>query len=337
MTFTALANLQVTPDLIRAGVTESRDKVSFYNSGIVTVMGELSNTRTGGQTVDVSHWNDISLSRPASENVVSGTDLGINNITQNRQTAVVAARGTAFGENDTAVYFSGLDPLDAVVALLGNYWSLEIQEELFAVLAGVLNTTVAAGKVYDITAEANPLFNAESLYDAVFTMGDDFSVLTAMAVHSKTLKAMLKQDLIDFTKDSQGAGDIPTYLGRRVIVNDLLPYDNGTKIATTYLFGLGAVAESTAIKMPVMRSADHFSTEQFPDFEIVREGLKSRTALVTRRTFIMHPMGFAWTGAATPLAVGVGPTRAQLANDGNWTQVFPDKNIRMVRFEHTVE
>jgi hypothetical protein len=66
-------------------------------------------------------------------------------------------------------------------------------------------------------------FDADSFIDSTFLLGDEAGGLTAVAVHSQTLKAMVKADLIDFLPDSQGKLTIPTYLGKTVIVDDGMP------------------------------------------------------------------------------------------------------------------
>ena len=74
-------------------------------------------------------------------------------------------------------------------------------------------------------------------------LGDEQGGLNGVAVHSLTLKAMVKADLIDFVPDSQGKLTIPTYLGKTVLVDDSMPVTGAgaNRVFTTYIFGPGAI------------------------------------------------------------------------------------------------
>jgi hypothetical protein len=91
-------------------------------------------------------------------------------------------------------------------------------------------------------------------------LGDEQGGLTGVAVHSLTLKAMVKADLIDYVPDSQGKLTIPTYLGKSVIVDDGMPVSGAgaTRVFTTYIFGPGAIGygeRSPKVPVEVERQA----------------------------------------------------------------------------------
>jgi hypothetical protein len=160
------------------------------------------------------------------------------------------------------------------------------------------------------------VFDGEAFIDALGTLGDAEGGIVAVGVHSATYRLMKKQNLIEFIPDSNGVVNIPTYMGKRVIVDDGMPVSNG--VYTTYLFGAGAIGygEGTP-KVPL---------------ETERNALIAggQEYIVSRRHFILHPRGIQWDG--TPSADT--PSNAELATAGNWGRVYEPKNIRIVRFVH---
>jgi hypothetical protein len=80
-------------------------------------------------------------------------------------------------------------------------------------------------------------FSAEAFIEAVHTMGDSESDLGIVVMHSPVYARAKKGNLIDFVQDSINglAVQIPTFLGRRLVVDDGVPFA-GT-IYDTLIFG----------------------------------------------------------------------------------------------------
>jgi hypothetical protein len=57
--------------------------------------------------------------------------------------------------------------------------------------------------------------------------------------------------------------------------------------------------------------------------------------LVTRRHYVLHPRGIAWTPQNGVPALA-SPSNAELADRGNWVRKYQSKNIRLVQFKHKV-
>ncbi len=163
-------------------------------------------------------------------------------------------------------------------------------------------------------------FDADSFIDAAFLLGDEQGGLNAVAVHSPTLKAMVKADLIDFVPDSEGKLTIPAYMGKTVIVDDGMPVSGAgaNRMFTTYLFGPGAIGYGEkSPKVPV---------------EVERQELKGmgQESSCNRRQWVMHPRGVKWIGNS----VWRDPSNAELATTTNWQRVYDPKIIRIVAFKH---
>ena len=109
-----------------------------------------------------------------------------------------------------------------------------------------------------------------------------------------------------------------TFLGRRVIVDDGLPFDSTTSTATTYLFGRGAFGFAEGGTLAPL--------------EFDRDILAGDTVFTNRRAFVLHPRGIKWKGTAA----GASPTKTELETGTNWERVYENKQIRMVQFIHNV-
>jgi hypothetical protein len=315
MTETRLADMIVPSefnDYVRQLTTE---KSRLFQSGIITDLTAVIDDQLAGKTVNMPFFNDLT----GNEEVIDDTvDLTVAGVTTGQDVAVKLYRGKAFGSSDLAGDLAGADPIALIADRFADYWNRRFQTALLNTLAGAMGAASMSANVHDISGLTGGAenFDADSFIDAVYKLGDEAGGLSAIAVHSATMKAMVKQDLIDWVADSQGKLTVPTYMGKQVIEDDSMPVSTGTY--TSYIFGQGAIAYGEkSPKVPV---------------EVDRASLKGggQEWIVQRRQFVLHPRGIKWTG--TP--VGPTPTNAELATTGNWTRVYDPKVIRVVAFKH---
>jgi hypothetical protein len=98
---------------------------------------------------------------------------------------------------------------------------------------------------------------------------------------------MQKNNLIDFIPDASGQINIPTYLGRMVIIDDGLPATGG--VFESWVFGAGALRLGVSSpKVPVEVERDAAAGNGGGT-----ETLYSRTELC------LHPAGHAYIGTPT--------------------------------------
>jgi hypothetical protein len=322
MAATLLSNVIVPEVFIPYTINRTKELSAFFSSGIIGELPEVAPLMGGGKKVDMPFWNDLS---GADEVIDDTSDLTINNITASQDEAAVLIRGKAWGASDLSAMLAGSDPMMAIGDLVAGYWARMMQSTLISTLKGAMastNSPTMATNTYNITAlspSTARVFDAEAFLDACQKLGDAQDSLAGVAVHSATYNLMLKDDLIDFVKPSDGSDNIPTYLGKRVIVDDGLPVSSGNY--TTYIFGPGAIgyAEGSP-KVPV---------------ETQREALVGggTDILVNRRKFVLHPRGIRWTG--TPASKPT-PANSDLETANKWTKVWETKQIRIVRFIHKI-
>jgi len=314
MAVTKIANV-IVPDVFNPYVVEKTAELSaLFQSGIIRPDAALDTlARTGGTLLQMPFWTDLT---GADEVLSDAAALTPQNIAASKDIARLHARGKAWGVNDLAKALSGDDPMAQIGNLVADYWARRFQALLISTLTGAFASSSMSGNVHDISAVTGAdAFTGSTFIDAAHKLGDAESKLTAVMVHSLVFATMRKQNLIEFIPNSEGVYNIPTYLGKRVIVDDSMPASSG--VYTTYLFGEGAIGYGEG-EAPVPTETD-------------RDSLAGEEYLINRRHFIMHPRGVKWNEASV---AGEFPTNAECEAAANWTRVYENKNIRIVKFVH---
>lgn len=308
----------------------SPEKTAFFDSGIVLRNAVLDSLATAaGKTAELPFWNDID---PTVGPNLSSDDPAVfaaaAKVTQGEQLSRKAFLNKGLSATDLATELAmGPRAMEHIRARMDTYWMRQWQRRLIASSNGVLADNIAANSgdmVKNIASEsiagqsATTKFNRDAFTDAVYTMGDAADKLRAIAVHSRIMAQMVKNDDIVYIPDSMGQLTIPTYMGLRVIVDDGLTVTAGTTDGfkyTSVIFGEGAFGygEGTPI-VPVEVQRD----------ESAGNGAGVET-LWTRKTWILHPFGFKNTG--TPAATSFSLT--ELAAATTWERVVDRKNVPM--------
>jgi hypothetical protein len=317
MAATKIADV-IVPEVFNSYVQERIPELSLlWTSGIVASVPGLDILGSrGGTTIAMPFWHDLD----GEEEILSDTTpLGVDKIDAGQDIAVLHTRGKAWGVNDLAKALAGDDPMEAIGDLVATYWARRYQVQLLATLQGVFAAASMSGNVLDISGESGDagVIGGDTLTDALYVLGDMNARLTALAMHSRSMKKLVKNDLIEFLRDSEGNPTIPVYMGKRVLVDDTMPAS--TEVLTTYLFGEGAFGFGEG-NAPVPTETD-------------RDSLQGEDILINRRHYVLHPRGGKWVGDPS----GVSPTNVELRVGSNWTRVWDRRNIRMVQFKHRVE
>ncbi|WP_316200909.1 MULTISPECIES: major capsid protein [unclassified Bradyrhizobium] len=322
MTETRLADMIVPTEFNNYVQVLSTQKSALFQSGIITDLTSVIDAEISGKTVNMPFFNDLDAA-DAEQVLDDNSDLTVSKTSTGQDVAVKLLRGKAFGASDLSSDLSGADPIQLIANRFAEWWNRRMQTALLATLAGAMGSAGMEANVNDISGLTGGAenFDADSFIDAAFLLGDEQGGLNAVAVHSLTLKAMVKADLIEFMPDSEGKLTIPTYMGKTVIVDDSMPVSGSgaNRVFTTYIFGPGAIGYGEkSPKTPV---------------EVERQALKGmgQEYIVQRRQWVMHPRGIKWLGGTQ---VGVTPANSELANVSNWQRVYDPKIIRIVAFKH---
>lgn len=321
MAKTTIQDVLVPQIFIPYVVRRTAEKSAFWQSGIVGAPDVAigANLTAGGNTVNMPFWNDLTGD---DELLASTSPLTVDKITAKKDVAVIHFRGKAWGVNDLAAQLSGSDPLAAIAGLVGDWWARVMQKILLSELKGAFLAESMKTNVADIhvdeQAKATNKISAAAFIDASQVLGDARDGITAVAMHSAVETALLKQDLIETIRDSEGRFVMKTFLGRRVIVDDGLPFDSEKGVATTYLFGEGAFGFAEGGTLAPL--------------EYDRDILAGDTVFTNRRAFVLHPRGIKWKGSS----VAASPSKAELETGTNWERVYDPKQIRIVQFIHNI-
>ena len=333
---TAIADIYEPAIWAKYFLEMTTDLSLLIQSGIAGSTPEITAAANeGGRTATLPFWDDLAhdpdtastLSSVATDN---DTDITPTGVTTGEDIAVKHFRTKSWSVGDIVQYVAGDDPVKTIIGRYAAWWVREMQLILLQSLYGCFSDTgIAAALSHDISTEVSTtdparLISSTSIEDTRFLLGDAYAKFTAIIMHSVPFKRLRNLDLIDFLPDSQQNPTIPTYMGLRVLVDDTMTKVAGTTSGYkyhTFLFGQGAIAQAD-IAVPNGLS-----------IELWRHPLAGtgagQTDIITRRYFLLHPRGIAYTGSLSSSGA-MSPTNVQLAAD-NWTQAFLTKNIRIAR------
>ena len=319
MPITRIADV-IQPEVFNPYMVQRTLELSaLLQSGIVENNAEFDQLTSGPNTlVNMPFWNDLTGD---SEIMADDGALTPGKIGTDKDVARKHGRARAWGANGLSALLSGDDPMRAIADLVADYWQRDMQKVLLNTLAGVFAAASMAGNVHDISAGTGDtaLIGGATFVDATQKMGDAKEKLTGVMMHSAVEAYLTKKDLIETVPESEGKPAVSTFLRKRVIVDDGMPFATDTKVATAYLFGAGAIALGNGSHPRIIPT------------EIDRDSLASsgEDYLITRRIFMLHPRGVKWTedGVAATF-----PTNAEIATGTNWTRVYDPKAIRVVKF-----
>ena len=314
MAATKIADI-IVPEVFNPYVVErTAELTSFYTGGIVQRDASMDVLASqGGTLINMPFYKDLA----GADEILSDTvALTVNNITTAQDKAALHLRGKAWGVNDLAKALSGDDPMGAIGNLVAEYWARRNQETLFSTVAGVFADNTA-NDAADMTEGALGVYSQAKILDAVQTMGDSGSKVTAIAMHSAVATLLKKAKVIETEQRTGDSVAIPRIDDLRVIINDSLPNAAGTY--TSYLFGEGAIAYGMG-GAPVPTEMD-------------RDALLGEDILINRQHFILHPRGVAFQSAAV---AGAAPTNVELEDATNWDRVYDRKNVRLASVTGTL-
>lgn len=317
MAITRIADV-IVPQVFNPYVIQRTAELSALSqAGIISNNPELDALASaGGKLINMPFWNDLS----GADEVLSDTGaLTPEKITAAQDVAALFMRGKAWSTNDLAKALSGSDPMAAIGDLVADYWARRRQALLFSLLKGVFASASMSDLVLDVSglaAGANTLAG-NTFIDALTLLGDAAGKITAVGMHSGSYASLQKQNLIEFVPTSDGKINIPTYMGKRVIVDDGCPVSTG--VYTTYLFGEGAIGLGNG-SAPVPTETD-------------RDSLAGDDILINRQHFVLHPRGVKFNNASV---AGSSPTNTECEAAANWTRVYEKKNVRLIKFVHKI-
>lgn len=328
-----MATTQISDVFVREvyetyGTVNSPELTAFWESGVIVENPILSAAfDQGGQTLTVPFWKDLDSGvEPNYSSDDPSQIAGTQKIATGTQVARKSMMNQAWSVMDLTAELAGKDPMQAIKKRTDTYWARQWQRRVLASCVGLLNDNVAANSGDMVinraindgnnATDAN-LFGRTAFTSAAFTLGDAFKDIRAIGVHSMVAKRMIDNDDIVYIPDSQGQLTIPTYLGRRVIIDDGMPVAAGGTSGfkyTSVLFGAGALAYGNG--------KPKVSSEVWRNPKAGNGG--GQEELIERKSWIIHPFGYKWTD---PDGVGDSATLAELSAAVSWERQIERKNV----------
>jgi len=318
------------PTAFNAAVQEAAiEKNAFLSSGVLTRDPRIdSMVGVGGMVGELPNFNPLTNDEPDYVTDVAGTTSTPAKIDSGTQIYRLANQHKSWSTMDLARQLALEDPLGAITNRIGHYWAVNTQQRVVSSAMGVLadnDANDAGDMIVDVsiatgdTAAAANLIHADAVIDAMATLGDMSTMVTAIAMHSVPYTTLQKLNLIVYIPDARGEINIPTYLGLTVVVDDNLDVTaaatNGF-IYTSVLFGQGAFGYGTT---PAMEPSE---------LERVASAGNGggQDILHYRNNEIIHPQGFAFLSSG--IAQGISATRTNLETAAQWDRIYTErKNI----------
>lgn len=274
------------------------------------------------------------LDREDEENIStdSGPDSVPNKITTGIEKQVRLSRNNSWGSADLVAALIGRDPMQNIINLVGGYWVGRLQRAWIATMRGVFANNALATDAYhvqnDMTynisgtafVDGQTNFSASAFILANGTMGDRLDELSMVMVHSVVYQRMQLLNLIDFIPDARGEVMIATYMGKEVIVDDMMPNSNGVYESWIVARGATAMGASTP-KVPTAIERK----------EAANNGA-GEEVLHNRVEWILHPVGMSYIGDSPAGGPSNAATTNNLANGNSWRRAAPErKQIKIAR------
>lgn len=326
------------------------EKSALIQSGAMVMDSGLSAMLGGGGlTFNLPSYRDL---ENVDENIsgdteadkfthdVPGDDSTPQKITSATEVTVRLSRNQSWASADLSAELSGNDPMGAIASRVSTYWARRLQAAFIASVSGVYADNAAAPTAAEhvqddmsvnlaFDAAGAPIayaagstdFSAGAFLDATLTMGDAMEGLSLVMVHSVVYNRMQKQNLIQFIPDARGETTFPSYLGRRIIIDDSLPSpDVGSY--ETWLFGGGALRMGQGTPMEATE------TERQP-----QSGNGGGSSILYNRVqWAIHPNGYRYMGTPPNGGPDNSATVGGLAHEDSWERVYSErKQIKMAR------
>lgn len=313
MATTQLTDIFVGDYYTTLAPVNSPEKTAVYESGIVTRSPVLDAIASGSQgTAEISYWQDLNADEAPNISNDDPSDLGeVGKATQTSMRARVLYLNKGYGVADLTAELANSEPQQHIRNRFGTYWQRQWQRYVLGAARGVIASNIA-NDAGDMIVDSGATITANAFQDAAFTAGDAADQFSAIGVHSVVMNQMVKQDLIEYLRDSAGKIILATYLGKPVFMDDSLTYGAGRYLSV--FFGQGAFGYGEGSpKVPV---------------EVDRNPAGGNgggaEVLWERKTYILQPAGFSWKGSE---AQNLSPTAAQYATAANWERVFDRKQV----------
>lgn len=314
MANTYLTDLGFVPETFKAYVDGEVAKKSNFLQSEAVVDAAVDLAPIFGKTVTLPSWDGLS----GSDELHSASAPNVNALSTSEEVAPILMRRKVFGSNDLVSAFTASNPFQNIGNKFAQYWAQRMDEVLVKSALGAaagIDALDAGSIINDISAEtgAAAVISASAIIDTQALGGEHFGDYKMIVMHSQTLAALRKQNLITNVPNSDGTKVFAYYGDCRVVVSDTAGMDAGSGVYNTLLVAPGAFGYADGTNPLHVLEAD-------------REIAHADVVGTTKR-YVMHPRGAKFIG--TP--AGATASNAELATAGNWTLGVSDPQLFGIR------
>lgn len=313
--------LTVVPELWAAWVIAAmQNQNNILNEGLV-LLDTNSEISKGDHFRRVPRLKSLDSIGDDDVRVTKTTTIVPNALSDQEEIGVVLHYGNGISETDLDKMARGQSALQALTPQIAQRILKQQQKRLAAVTTGCFTTALVASHSLDVSGDGTGLINAAAILDAEQLLGESKVLLNTITMHSKVQNDLVKEGLIVYVAASAfgdqivTTGTIPTFMGKRVKINDTLcaPYVEETVTKyPSYITGGQPwyVGVQKAMRIESQRKAD------------VGGGTDELYWYVDYQP---HLIGMSWNENIP------NPTDAQLKTGANWTKIAEDHELTIIR------
>jgi hypothetical protein len=310
----------IAPTLWTPFIQEAlQQKANILSMGLVTIDSNAP-VGTSGDYMKIPIQSPLSTVAVA-QRITSSTTLTPVDPAQVEEIGVVCHIGDSYKTTEVDKLTSGVDGLKLFSSQILPTALLGIQTYFASVAKGLFGTggQLATTHTYNPDNETLSAENLAKGLQAVY--GENIDSVDTIILHSSKYAELMIDNLIkfvpatDFAGQTLFTGTVPTYLGKKVVVNDTMcaSYTDGQ--ATKYPTYL-------TIGQPFYLGWQKTLDVKY-DTDILTGGGKDILAWYVH--FVPHVKGVSWTQATA------NPTTGNLETVGYWTKKQQDYNIGIMR------
>lgn len=311
----------------------TEEKSRLVQSGLMNRSSYLTTFLNGpGLTINVPNFKDLE-NDPENISTDQPANSTPNKIGTAIEIAVRLSRNNSWASYDLVEALLDKDPMQVIANRVAAYWMRRAQALFIATMTGVFADNAAAPTgtehvINDLTmdikggafVDGTTNFSAEAFIDASLTMGDSMNDLGIALMHSVVYGRMMKNNMIDMVPDAVQNINIPTFLGREVIVDDSMPAAAG--VYETWLFGRGSVLWGAGA--PAVPT----ETDRMP----ATGNGGGAEVLFNRVEWAIHPVGHKYVGTSPAGGPSNANTANNLANATSFQRAYTErKQIKIAR------
>lgn len=312
-TTTRLADVFIPQVYASLKPEDSPELTAILNSGIIAESPQLTAAaRTASGIVTLYGWKDLDADEEPNASNTDPDEIGkVGNVHNASMIARVQHLNKGYGVMDLVNELATDKPMQHIRNRFGTYWARRMQRILLSTARGVCAGNLANNKG-DMVIDAGDDIDARDIQDAVYTLGDHSTQITAIGMHSAVMHRFTQLDLIQYYKDSNGKVLFATFMDKLVLMDDGL--QTADKRYLTVLYGNGAFGLG-------------YGTPEVP-VELERKASSGNggggSILWERKTLILHPHGFDYKGNSDAEKT---PSTKDLEGAKIWARNYDRKNV----------